>query len=292
MSDGSISTMRWCCPSPTNPLRACSAAVLASGLYFSHAPTVWSHGDVDEHIEELAAQLATGPKDEILVRRARLYLEAGRPTAARRDLLLALKLAPARYENWYYLADANRLLGRIEAALKAVNMFIARASTDAARERGQRLRGDILMGAGESAQSAKAYLAALALASEPDPGHYLRAAEALHLASDARAIAVLDQGITRLGPLSTLDDRALDFEEVAGQPAAALVRVERMLWQGQRTAPLAYRKGLILKAMRRADEAQAAFLVAIQELDRLPEGRRQTRANLELRAAINQQLGR
>lgn len=259
--------------------------LLCTGLSSVHA-----HGDVHERIEKLTKKHAAQPSDEILVRRARLYLEEGHAEAARDDLLAALQAAPARYESYYYLGQAQLLLKAYPEALQAAGQFVAKADNDAARSRGHTLRGDILHAAGKPLDAAGAHQQALALAAVPDPEHYLKAADALHAARSPRALGVLDCGIDRLGPLATLQERAFAIEMEATRYEAALQRVERMLATQQTTPQLLYKKGMVLKALKRTEPSKQSFQAALAEIEALPPSRKETRAMQSLRETLYAEL--
>lgn len=268
-------------------LKLCIAVTCASLIA---ASTVQAHGDVHERIEKLTQKFAQHPTDEILVRRARLYLEEGHAEAARSDLIKALEFAPDRYESFYYLAQSYLMLKRHSEAAQAAEQFIAKADNDSARARGLTLQGDILMAAAKPLEAANVYMAALARTPEPDPEHYIKAADAFHAAGKSDALEVLAEGIAKLGPLATLEERALAIEIDTRRYEAALNRIEQMLAANRRGAFLHHKKGQVLATLNRSQESEQAFRAALAEIEGLPPQRRGTRAIQELEAAARKEL--
>jgi hypothetical protein len=121
---------------------------------------------------------------------------------------------------------------------------------------------------------------------EPNPEDVLKAIDAFHAAGDARWLEVLDDGLRRLGPLVSLQERgyALDMQEQRYD--SALARVEQMLASGLRRPQLLYKKGLTLTAMNRREEARTTLQGALAELQKLPELRRDIPALRQLRLDI------
>lgn len=272
-------------------MRQGAARAWLAALVLSVAPAVMAHGDVEARIEKLSKKFADEPSADLLVRRARLYLEEGHAAEAKRDLGQALQLAPEKYESWYYLSQAERLLGDPAAAVAAADRFLQAADSLAARGRGHVLRGDALSAAGLAMAAGEAYVAAIDLQTEPNPEHFLLAADAFRTARSPRALELLDRGIRQIGPLATLQDRALMIEIESGRYEAALARVEAMLVAGQRRPQLLHQKGRVLRLLGRNEAAMETFRAALVELQQLPENRRRTRAAQQLRERIEQDLG-
>jgi tetratricopeptide (TPR) repeat protein len=144
-----------------------------------------------------------------------------------------------------------------------------------------------LSASGKPSEAAETYLEAISLSQEIKPDHVLYAANAFHKAGKTdKAIAVLDEGIARLGPLQALNESALAFELEQKLYEAALHRVDEMLTTHQRLPFLLYKKGVILKSLTRTNEAKETFNLALKEIEKLPEGRQHTKAIEDLKAAL------
>lgn len=149
-------------------------------------------------------------------------------------------------------------------------------------------RGRVLAKIGVRLEAAKDFTAALALAAAPEPELYLERAQVL--AGDERyiqdALRGLDEGIKQLGPLVTLELAAIDLELRGNNYDAALTRLDVITAQSERKETWLVRRGEILKAAGRNEEARKAFSDAIAAIESLPPARRQSRSMtaLQLRA--------
>jgi tetratricopeptide (TPR) repeat protein len=254
----------------------------------SLAPLVHAHGDIHLRIEKLDMEIARRPEDvALLVKRGRLHLDGKHAQQARVDFAKAKSLAPNQSEISYYLAQAELALKAFEPAAASVQRFLDHARHDAARVRGLLLQGDICMAVKKPVDAAYSYLAAIRLSDDIKPEYYLKASGAYLVAGDIDgSLKVLDRGINRFGPLTTLQEQALAIETSNNKYDDALRRVDGMLASNARTPYLLYRKGLILKAMGSPQPSMQVFHAALNELDKLPEIRRNTSAVESLKAAL------
>lgn len=270
--------------------RATAPLAAAAGLVASAA---FAHGDVDVRIQEVTQQIQLhDDQPDLFIRRGRLSLDAGHEQEAKGDLVRALRLDPSRYEARFYLGQAQLRMGQYDAALRSVEGFLTAADSEAARSRGLNLKGDVLFAAHQPLGAAEAYLAGLDLEREPNPDHVVETADAFHAAGHGdRAIAVLDEAVERLGPLTVLEERAIAIDLELRRHDDALERVDRLIAGGQRLPYLLHRKAQVLAAMQRPDDARAADHAALDALDRLPGARQASGALQALRASIEQALG-
>ena len=141
---------------------------------------------------------------------------------------------------------------------------------------------------GARRDAAQDFTKALSLTSNPEPEIYLERAKVL--AGDAgdipEALRGLDEGIERFGPLVTLQLAAIDLEIRLKNYDAALTRLDLITAQSERKETWLVRRGEILKAAGRNEEARAAFNAALIAIESLPPHRRQSRTitALQLRA--------
>jgi predicted negative regulator of RcsB-dependent stress response len=83
---------------------------------------------------------------------------------------------------------------------------------------------------------------------------------------------------------------ALDLEEQGRDYKAALRRVDTIIEMAPRTDRWLMRRGDILTAAGRMDDARKAYRAALAALDDLPESQRRTIASTELRRDIEARL--
>ncbi len=125
------------------------------------------------------------------------------------------------------------------------------------------------------------------------PAYYLELAETLADAGDeflGDGVRVLDAGLIELGPLVVLESRAIDFEVALGRYDAALERIDRVLDRISRQAKWLIRRGDVLQAAGRDDEAARAFGLALAEITALPGRLRQTRASQAMEAQLRNRI--
>jgi tetratricopeptide (TPR) repeat protein len=226
-------------------------------LYIKRGELHRYHQDWDAAQADYDRALTLNPKLEIVdFVRGRMYLEA----------------------NW--LLSANVVLDRFLTKQPShLDALITRARTLTKLER--RLDG------------AKDYSKAIALSTESRPELYFERAQALageggpHL---KEAIAGLDEGIKKLGPLVTLQLCAIDIEVQHKQYDAAVTRLDQVITKAPRKETWLARKGEILVLAGKKDEARQAFRSALQSMETLPPGRRNVPAMIDLQKHLQEQL--
>ncbi len=178
--------------------------------------------------------------------RGRMFFEAGRWPAAKADLDRLLEASPDHREG---LLTRARLLAKLEQPRAA----------------------------------AADYDKVIASLDNPTPEYYLERAKTLISAGSAhiaRALAGVDDGIERLGPIFTLVNFTIDIE-------LALNRFERALGRLDQIRPAMaserwfHRRGVILTLSGRPDEARNAYSQALDSFRTAPLRRQSTRAGKE-----------
>lgn len=254
-----------------------------------------AHGLVHDQISKLNHEIHHHPDQaDLYLQRGRLYLEEAHDPEAQRDFERALQLDRNARAAHYFLGQLALKRDEPDLALRHAETFIASLQGErGGLTRGYRLLGDIYSHQHEFGRAADAYRAAIAQAESPQPEYFLDLADAClkqgagHLDD---AIAALDDGIRRLGPLTVLQDKAVEIESRAGRFDAALQRLDAMIAQGQRLPELYARQGRLLLAAGRTDAARESFQMALARLDSLPAARRETAAMRELRGTLQAQL--
>jgi tetratricopeptide (TPR) repeat protein len=148
----------------------------------------------------------------------------------------------------------------------------------------------VLARQGEPAAAARDYALALAGAARPQPEHFVEHRDALVAAGDpAGALAALDAGIARIGPIVSLEIPAAALALDLGRPDDALARIDGLLARSPGNPILLARRGEVLARAGRTAEARAAYETALAVLERRPRHRRSERATaleLEIRTAL------
>jgi tetratricopeptide (TPR) repeat protein len=261
-------------------------AALVLGL--APAPRAFAHDGLHDQIEQVTRRIAETPGDGALyLKRGELYRLHGEWDRALADLDRASRLAPGLAAVEFARGRTLLEAGRPAEARAALDRFLAHAP---AHVEALLTRARARAALGEHAGAAADYTRALELMPRPEPDVYLERARALAAADRVEeAVRGLDEGIARLGPLVTLELCAVDLERRLGRVDAALARVDLLASRSPRKETWLARRGEILDAAGRADEARAAFAAALDAIRALPADRR-TRAVVELERQLRDRL--
>jgi len=256
------------------------------------APLVFAHADLETRIEAVSRSLATAPTANLFMKRGNLHQQHGDWTSAQADYLKARELAPSLAEIDYYLGTLHLRSGNPEQAETFLRRFVAarphlghaRFQLGRALVRQDRIKeGAALMGE------------ALASLPAPKPEHYIERARALADASphnEESAIASLDEGIARMGPVVALVEMAADLEAERGNYNAGISRIETLPAPLKTSPAWLLRKGELHWAAEDWAKARIAFESATRAIDRLPPRRKATAAFQQLRARLMLLLAR
>jgi tetratricopeptide (TPR) repeat protein len=256
-----------------------------------------AHVGPAERIAALDRAIATSPRDaDLHAQRAALHEVEGDWSGALADLDRAALLDPNR-EDALALPRARVLLaaGDGAGAIALASRALAACGTSADPEahlvvaRGLRAAGN----PGLAVAADDAYARALGATDAPKPDDVLeRAAAARDGIGSEHALAVLDEGVARLGPLATLQLAAIEIEVELGRIDAALARIEAVAATARRREQWDARAGAILEAAGRAAEARRAYEAARCAIDALPRSRRGAPATAALADRVTAALAR
>jgi tetratricopeptide (TPR) repeat protein len=202
-------------------LESSAATAASADLLLRRGELRRIRGETDRALADFERARELGvPPGEVERLRARALLEAGRSGEARDAALRALRLEPASGEAHLLEAHALAALGR-------------------------------------RVEAAQAYDRALGVIRDPSPDLYLERAA---LASEREAaLAVLEDGLARLGQAASLELRAIELECDLGRVDAALARLAGLTERAARKSPWLLRRAEILTRAGRADEARRSL---------------------------------
>jgi len=246
---------------------------LCLALIATAAPTplALAHGDLHEQITALAEAIAKDANNpELYLRRAELNRLHGDWAAAQRDIDRARELAPdlpvIDLALGRLLLDTKRFTG----AEEALDRFLIRTP---GHVEGLITRGRARMGAGEHSAAADDFGRAIERAQTPEPEYYIDQAHAFSAAGPEHipeALAALDRGMTKLGKLVTLGLYAVELECARKNFDAALERLDALSATQPRKEAWCERRGDVLDAAGRSDEAKAAYQAGLEAIKSLP----------------------
>lgn len=258
------------------------AAVLAGPL--------GAHGDDQRVLELLTAELARAPDADLHLRRGELHRHLRDWERAEADYAAAARLAPELAVVAYFRARARLEAGDPAGALPAIDRFLA---AEPGSPEGWFLRAEIHAAAGRTAAAAADCARGIERAPEPRPEHFLRHARLVAGGGDrGAALAALDAGLERLGPVVSLVEQAIALELERGAPDAALRRIDVVLANAPRREGWLFRRGEVLERAGRPAEARGAYAEALAALLGLEERLRDTVPMEKLERDLRRALGR
>ena len=266
-------------------MRIIAAILLASSLLGAHA-------GIDERIKDMDQRVAADPKNaELYVKRGELHRLHRDWPAALADYQRAENLGPEPHIAWFVRGRMYYEAGRLPEAKSELDRLLHAVPN---HQEGLLTRARLLMRLDQPLQAALDYDKVIAGLENPTPEYYLERAKALVAGGPeqtAQALAGLDEGIRRLGPLFTLVDFAIGLEVQAVRYDAALSRLDRQLGPVLTPERLLYRRGKILELAGRPAEAQKSYLRALESLRKAPIRRRSTRVAKEFEAELVKLVG-
>ena len=151
------------------------------------------------------------------------------------------------------------------------------------------LHGQVLVALGFGARAVESLDRALEQLDQPEPDHYLARADILAGLGGKqlpRALQGLDQGIARLGPLVSLDTRAIELELALGHYDRALRRIDRQAAATIRKDIWLARRAEVLDRAGRRRQARDARQEALRIMTTLPAHLQARPATLQLRQRL------
>ncbi len=236
-----------------------------------------AHPFLDERLALLDRDLAAEPANaHLLVARGSLLLDEGHADDALPDFDRALAIEPRLDVVHLQRSRALLALDRPEEARAEARRFVeldpgsARGWFQLAAVEGERK---------DRAGAIAAFARYFALAQQPRPEDYLARAELQRAAGDLDgALAGLDEGLARLGPLVSLLVRALELERERSDPAGALAIVDRLIAASPEDERWLLERAEWLDQLGRPAEARVALVAARSALATRPPARRDTAA--------------
>jgi predicted Zn-dependent protease len=235
-----------------------------------------AHGDDLFLIEALTEELEKAPEPDLYIRRGELFRHHQEWALAEADFIAAAKLEPKLAVVDFFRARLLLESGFPEKAHPIVDRYISAVPDEA---EGWFLRGEVLAALGRHDDGAADYSEGISRARTPRPDHYLRRARFLGAApkpDPARIIAALDEGIARLGPIISLVELTILFEEARNNFDGALERIALAMAHSPRRERWLVRQGDVLVQAGRPDEAIASYRAALAAIEALPERYRTT----------------
>src|SRR4051812_19047947 len=263
--------------------------LVALSFVVSHASRAVD-ADIRPRITELTEQIAKGSNQpSVYLERGDLYRAIQNWDAAQADFDYAWQLNPKLEQVDFLRGRLFFETGWFWSAKLSFDRFLGRQSNHV---EGLILRARTLTKLEDRLAAAADYTRAIQLTTESRPELYLERAQSLAGTNTLveQALAGLEEGIRKLGPLVSLEMGAVEIELKQKRFDSALSRVDSLLEKSARKETLLARKGEILQQAGRVDDARASFTSALEAIEGLPPARRNVPAMTELQARIREKL--
>jgi tetratricopeptide (TPR) repeat protein len=258
--------------------------VVSCCLVVAAALPAAAHGDLHYQIQQLTRQLRKAPSAQLYLKRGELHRAHGEYKDALQDYAQAERMDPALHV--VRLSRGRALLESSDArgAQRALDSYL-QLHPDHGEAR--LLYARAFKQSGEHVRADAQYERALSLAEDPTPDLFLERATNLEAAGDKpRALAVVEAGLSRLGPLVTLQEAALQLQCANADFDGALARIDAMLEGQARPERLLSRKAEILDMAGRHEAAAQVRLDALARIEQLAPLQRNQPALRKLELAL------
>lgn len=254
------------------------------------AAPAWSHPSPSHTLDEINQHLEQSPNDPALLRsKTEALIEMEKLGEAREITAQLLRAEPSSPDD--LLLDARITLreGKSAEAL-ALAEHLTKVAPDFAP--GWNLQADLLYLDGKRDEAIIAKQQAIEKSQSQNPSDYMSCATWLRergKPGDAQAaIVILDQGMSRCGLLTGLQQSAISLDRSLGQWDSALHRLDALIAHLRPTADFAAERADILTQAGRHAEAASAYDAAIAILKASPSWKKNPKA-LKLRVAALQE---
>lgn len=249
---------------------------------------VIAHPGQHEQLNRVNRAIEQQPRQQRLyVQRGAIYTEGGQYPEAQADFQTAEQLGPVALVAMERGVLYYRM-GELDRAMASLNQFI---EAYPGNFRAYEYRARIARGMGNYAEAVDDLRRYFQVLNKPHPGNYISAADMLvELDRTREALALLDQGVDKLGTNPQLQRRAIELELTLNNTSQAITRQQKLRVALGGNANWKVEMAELLQRDNRYRQADKLLLEAEQELLEL----RPTPARLALlqRARDLQQIGR
>ena len=251
----------------------------------------WGHGDRNDHLALLDAKVAAAPDSlHHRLERAEAHRRLGHFDESLADLDQALALDP-RNPQVHYLRGLTHFDRREFVAAEASLRRYVESKPESPS--GHSALAETLMQQGRHREAGDEHSLAIATHPSPAPDHYIARAKAYRAAGGQfldMAIEGLDDAMSSMGPLVTLQRLAIEIELDRGNHAGAIARIDGVLANAPRKETWLVQKGRVLASAGQEEDALDAFRLARAALESLPPRLRTSPAMISLRQSITTYL--
>jgi len=276
-------------PAPHSKLFILTA--IFSLIVFSFCASVHAHPVADDVVDELNQRIKKDPKNaELYLKRGVLLRESKRWDEAVVDFELASKL-----DSELKVVDLAKGQLFLEAGWPKAAEFYLRLylSVSPQNPKALLLLARSLRDQGLGLEAGNTYTEFLQLTKNPKPDYYLERAEALlSVDKDSDALIGLDEGLARFGPITSLQQMALEIDLENKNYDSSLNRLNLLVKNSPRKEYWLLRRGEILEKIGRKAEAKKSYEEALKNLESRPAHRRNLPVLVKLEKEIREAVAR
>lgn len=249
-----------------------------------------AHGDIHQQIAILTEHAGDHPGIEQLLERAELRRLDGNFLEALADCELAFQRDKTNARTHFV---RGKILIDKQKYEKAAIEFSEFLKVFPDHSEALLCRARCFVSVDEPTQAQRDFRRALHLAHAAQPDDYIEFAKLLRSTGQGKmALEVVEEGIRSLGRAVSLQLFALELEMEEKDYDGALKRVDEIMSQAQRKEQWLARRGEILEAAGRYEEATRAFDAAIVAWRQLPSRFRSTESMQQLKSKMELSLQR
>ncbi|RLQ21372.1 hypothetical protein DWB85_12645 [Seongchinamella sediminis] len=250
------------------PIKARIVTGLLAMLAAAATPAI-SHPGAGSAIDHYSHELEHRPGDPSLyLRRGVAYSNNGEFDRALADFQRAQALGDPVLAD-FDLGVVHYRRGDFAAARASFDRYLARFPNHSA---GLEYRARLLRDMGDYSASLADFRRVFALQPQPNPGHYISAADMLSQGGDegiARALAIIDEGTEKIGLTPQLQQRAVALEVTRGRCDLAIQRLQTLYPMLGDSPSWTVSMAELKQAGGETAEAEQLFHRARQQLDSL-----------------------
>ena len=251
----------------------------------------WGHGDRSEHLARLNAKIEAAPGSlHYRLERAEAHRRLGHYEESLADLDRALALSPGNPQVHYLRGLTHFDRREFVAAEASLRRYVESRPESPS---GHTALAETLMQQGRHKEAGEEYSLAIATHPTPTPDHYIARAKAYRAAGVEfldLAAQGLDDAMSSMGPLVTLQRLAIEIELDRGNHTGAIARIDGVLADAPRKETWLVQKGRILASAGKEEDALDAFRLARAALESLPPRLRSSPAMIALGQSITTYL--
>src|SRR5436190_4352464 len=251
-------------------------------------PLAIAEDDILEAMDAVNRKLAEAPRDPaLLVQRSQLYTLKGQYDLAVADLNQAGQVGGVPSIE-YEKAKLFLTAGWNETGLEYASRYVAANPND---YQGYLVRARLLTRLNRLPEAADDYFKVMEKNRETPLDVYIEGAKAVSSEDGAylpQALKMIEQGITRIGPVVTLQSAALEAEMRQGSWDAALARVDKIAQQSPRKDTWLAKRGDVLVKAGRYDEARKAYQSALEAIEKLGPNQRRQPTTIEMEKQLKE----